>query len=324
MPNRLKRSIIAFLIAALAVFGGGAGAAEAANGGTCSPLLGVYSCPSSAPSYTGPGDIVSGAVGWWGLRGYNAAYATGTNNAAQVCDAATFSVCTNIKILANGNFDTATASGSSSCSVSCVVSALYDQTGNGITLTCGSASDCPTLTFNCLGSLPCMQFNGGGGQRLVSGATVPSNYSQPFTFSGVAERTGNFSSTGQILSAFAGAGTTGCALGVASANQVQLFCYSTAATATQSDSTLHAIQALMDVGSSVANVDGTENTGLTVGSGPFNSDLDIAIGNNVGFSQPWTGYITEAGFWPTGYSTSTQRNNVCHNERLYWGSAGSC
>src|SRR5260221_661617 len=55
-------------------------------------LLGTGRAPVVAASYTGPGDIVSGAVGWWGLRAYNAA--SRGNPLANVCTViATIDTC---------------------------------------------------------------------------------------------------------------------------------------------------------------------------------------------------------------------------------------
>jgi hypothetical protein len=102
-----------------------------------------------AASYTGPGDAVSGAFVWYGLRGYDAAYATGSNYA--ICVGATSgNACPgaghsygNVKILANGNLDVATTlsaigvSGTGSCTIS------------GTTMTCATG----TGTLQMLGSL---------------------------------------------------------------------------------------------------------------------------------------------------------------------------
>lgn len=72
-----------------------------------------------APSgYTGPGDVVSGATVWYGLRAYNAAYATGSNNAVNVRRASD-NTTTNIVILANGNLDTATAASFAGTDATC-------------------------------------------------------------------------------------------------------------------------------------------------------------------------------------------------------------
>jgi hypothetical protein len=38
----------------------------------------------------------------------------------------------------------------------------------------------------------------------------------------------------------------------------------------------------------------------------------------------WTGNITEVAIWPIAL-TGTQQTNLCHNQRLYWGTgSGTC
>jgi len=142
------------------------------------PMTGAgRGAPAAGVSYTGPGDVVSGATAWWGLRGYSAAYSTGSNSAVVVCNAATFTTCSTINILSNGKFDTATASGSSACASTCVVKSFTDQTGNGATMSCSAAASCGTLTFSCIGSLPCVTCVG-----ACAYTASPGNLSQPYTF----------------------------------------------------------------------------------------------------------------------------------------------
>jgi hypothetical protein len=57
--------------------------------------------PAPGGSYTGPGDVVSGAYAWYGLRGYSAAYATGSNPALDLVDQAGANPLT-VNILSNG------------------------------------------------------------------------------------------------------------------------------------------------------------------------------------------------------------------------------
>lgn len=69
-------------------------------------LLAGVSRPS-ASAYTGPGDIVSGATAWYGLRAYSAAVAaTGTQKAVNVRRASD-NATQDILILTNGNLDVA-------------------------------------------------------------------------------------------------------------------------------------------------------------------------------------------------------------------------
>lgn len=97
------QSITRFILAVLLSFISSAVSADDMS------LLGVGQQPkASSASYQGPGDVVSGATVYVGVRAYNAAYATGSNNALNVRRASDNST-SNIVILSNGNLDIASA-----------------------------------------------------------------------------------------------------------------------------------------------------------------------------------------------------------------------
>ncbi len=73
----------------------------------------------------------------------------------------------------------------------------------------------------------------------------------------------------------------------------------------------------------MVNADGTENTGIACGTNALASSGLFYVGND-GFGELLDGYFAEGGVWATTAFTLTQRNNMCHNQRLYWGSTGSC
>jgi hypothetical protein len=266
--------------------------------------------------YQGPGNIVTSALGWWGLRGYSLAYSTGSNNAAQVCDTATGLTCSTIVILANGNFDSATASASLACAVACSVVTLYDQSGNAHNMTCSPIGVCPALAFNCLGVLPCMTFLGSSSQIMNTGALTSS--AQQNTYSAVAQRTGTFTAVNTVFDT----ATFGTALYfTASANTCAVYPGTTALTATCNDSTWHAMNALLNGSSSIINVDGSESS--PGGAGTNGTGTPNRIGGSTTAAQYLTGTFFEAGTWHAA-SSSTQRNALCHNQNAYWSLGLSC
>ena len=96
------------------------------------PAWGVILQPrtlASGAAYTGPGDIVSGAAGWWGLRAYNAAQAAAGVAAVQLTDS-TGSNNADIHLLSNGQLNTSDPF-FSSFSAPYTIGTLYDQSGNG-------------------------------------------------------------------------------------------------------------------------------------------------------------------------------------------------
>src|SRR6185437_5878284 len=59
-------------------------------------------------SYSGAGDLVSGATAWWGLRGYDDTVSNGTTKAINICRASD-STCEDIDVLNNGHLDASSA-----------------------------------------------------------------------------------------------------------------------------------------------------------------------------------------------------------------------
>lgn len=126
-----------------------------------------------AVTYQGVGDIVSGATGYWGLRAYNAAYATGSNNAINIRRASD-NTTENIVILTTGALDVATAAtfAGTDATASCSTS------GSSTTLNCTSASSTPNTKDQIYGTgisnptliTSCGTFTGGAGSCTMSTA----------------------------------------------------------------------------------------------------------------------------------------------------------
>lgn len=274
-------------------------------------LLGVGRPPVAAGgSYTGPGDIVASASGWWGLRAYNAAYATGSNPAADICIASTGLSCTTINILADGSFDVATASASTACAVQCAVKELYDQSGHSNHLfNTGGIANAPVIVFNCIGSLPCMSFNGTTDFLISNSITaIP----QPTSTSAVAKRTGNFSGFSSVVGGDGGAGI----LFNNSTNTATVYCGATGVTVSAADSSFHALQGVCNGASSVIAADGASAAG---NAGASDTSTQLSMGGLVvGSLDRLTGNITEGGLWPSAFS-GANITSLNGNQHTYWG-----
>jgi hypothetical protein len=146
--------------------------------GTTIPLTGagrvfIGSGGGSSAALVFPGDIVSGAWAWWGLRAYNAAYATGSNNAINVRRASD-NATQNIVILTSGALDITTANSFAGIDATCQGS----TTGLSITIAFTSCSSTPKVSDTVSGSgitLPefivsCGSFVGGAGTCTLSKA----------------------------------------------------------------------------------------------------------------------------------------------------------
>ena len=173
--------------------------------------------------YTGPGDVVSGAAVFYGLRAYNATWADGAHKAVNIKRASDGQTCDVLLTTSGGLGNVTACSGSGSGAASafcasdtCTVVTWYDQAGaTPHNATQATQANQPTLNFSCLngGTLPCLQFS--GAQWLLNSAATNV---QPVTASAVAERTGTFT-TGVIMGlnssqlSFGGANTLGVFIG---------------------------------------------------------------------------------------------------------------
>lgn len=291
--------------------------------GFCAPFV------AAAGGYVGPGDIVSGAIAWWGLRAYSAAYASGNGKIVQLSRTSDSQSCDFLS-LSNGNLgNSGTCSGgfsgsfTSFCtSTTCTVLTLYDQSGGN---NCASAACNLTnhsgnhvgFALSCFGSLPCMQSNSGNVTYLEN-TSAPTD-SQPITLTLVAERTSNFTTQeGGIF--FGGGGVSFDEILFPNVtNQVAAYGGTSQINFTAANSVLHSLLVVLNGASGVFNVDGTVSTNQNFGS----------QGSHGNFSLPFDtatvldGNFTEAGAWNVAFN-STQYGNVCHNEITYWGISGTC
>lgn len=307
----------AFLTLCLAVIGLQAPSRAQFNG--CS--AGFCSQVASA-AYSGPGNIVTGAAAWWGLRCYNSAYA---GNVADVWDSATGSITETLITCSSGgiiNTGSPTAL-ATTCASGCVVKTLYDQSG---ALSCGGAacdltqatnSKRPAYIASTFGGKPGLNFVGANAQVLANATGF--SFSEPFTVSIVLETNGDFTGFQRYMTA----ATNGCGVSHSTTATLQSLCTNLTSTAAASDSALHAVQFIQDnAGAKGAfNVDNTI-TALTSNVSNVPSG-GLGYGGASGNFQYVTGYVQEAGWWTSSFSV-TQQTNMCHNQFLYWGTVTSC
>ncbi len=279
-----------------------------------------YPPSSGGGGYTGPGDAVSGAVAWWGLRCYNNAY---SGPVADITDASTGNTTgTRLQCLSGTLVSLSSGSActfvtgnacsplATTCATSCNIEELYDQSGAN---SCSAApcnliqatnSKRPALTQSCLGGRPCMTFTGSSSQELpISGLANPL-FSQPYVISSVAERTGS-PFVNQVIIANAASpfyamewDFTANHIAISSPNLV---------TTTATDSAFHAFQGLFNSTTSSIMVDGTNTTGLNPGTNPINTLI------TMGGSNFLTGQIAEVGIWNSALN-STQLNALNSNQ----------
>ena len=271
---------------------------------------------SPPPAYTGPGDVVSGAVAWWGLRCYNNAY---SGNVADIWDSATGNTTETLLTCSSGGTINQTINALSvTCAVACKVKTLYDQSGAGdcsgvcdLVPNVGFGSTRPVFTQNCIGSLPCMTF-ASASNIFFDSANASAGHATPTSLAAVAlansGRGGNENLVGlnYVVRYPSTASTIQDPFGT---------------TATASDDAFHVVIYFGNNGATF-NIDGSNGSSNSVGGVPAISAAAYNIANsNTG--NTLDGKISELGFWPVLF-TGTQVTNMCHNMFSYWGTPTSC
>ena len=277
--------------------------------------VGGETVPAVSASYTGPGDVVSGATAWWGLRCYNNAY---SGNVAAVWDGATGNTTeTLLTCSPGGTINQTVNSLSTTCAVSCVIATLYDQTGNSHDVTQATNSQRPTFTQSCLGSNPCAAFLGSSTQLLKSAATI-GTLTQPNTLAMVSIRTGAFTTKGAVF----GDSTGNLAYAYSNtANQIAVYNGTNNATSAVSDSAWQSMIYILQSTSSVFYLNAVSTT--ISGNPGTNSISGSAQLGEDDYGDKMTGDLMELGVWNSGFN-STQATNMCHNQYLYYGTPTSC
>lgn len=264
---------------------------------------------ASAPSgLQGPGDVVSGARMWWGLRGYNAAF---TGNVANICDSATGLVCADVTWSGTALvFPTIGGVACNNVGNICVVKTLYDQTGNGNHVTQATLSKMPVLTLSCLGSLPCATYTIAAASCLVTGSSVAA-ITNPWSMEGIGRRTGNFTTSQRLVGNGTGLGNQSFGW-TTSASTINL----TGVTlGSVTDSSFHALQGVANGASTSISADGASNTGSITAT--TKSDL-FGLGCTNNSAGSLDGQLTEGGVWPSAFSAQNIID-LNSNAHTYWG-----
>jgi hypothetical protein len=270
---------------------------------------------SSGGGYTGPGDVVTGAIAWWGFRCYNTAYA---GNVADIWDAATGNTTeTLITCSSGGTLNQTIHTLAVTCAIACIVENLYDQSGANscggsactMTHTAGGAVGVP-FVLNAVGTANCMDF-AGSTTNILKGPTSAFTQAQPLTMSSVVNQN-QPSGSGLIY------GQVGAQLGLYATSGPVLQIYGGSnANVTVSQNTWYAWQAIVNSSSSISYINGTQTTGLNAGSGTFTSTVGSDMGSDQ-FGDKYTGYICEVGVWSGAFSTGNQ-SAMNLNQRAFYG-----
>jgi hypothetical protein len=267
---------------------------------------------------------------WYGARAYSAAVAaTGTQKALDLRRVSDNATCTAL-IGKNGNLDltVGTPCNSNIQTVTAWIGAstarvtkMYDQTNGNA---CGGAS-CDVAQATA-GNQPLLLLTGCGG-----GGTLPCIQIGPSQGNG--ELDGSNSITPSVPGSLSAVGNRAVLTQqtffisfLVSNNKYILAhganvwdCDGVGATAT--DAAWHAANCTQNtgIGQTTINIDGTEVTGQST---PNTTAGAPALLNTLGDST--TQLLGEAGYIDNVQINSSQRTALCHNQRLYWDTGGSC
>jgi hypothetical protein len=274
---------------------------------------GWYKNAAAHAPFVGAGDVKSSAFAWWGLRGYNAAYATGSNPAIDLVDQAGANLIT-INIKLDGTLDTtAIATWVAAHSVTAPkCKKWYDQSGNGWHLTQTTLANMPDYCASTPGlgggNQPSLQFLAANGQTMTSASTGLNTATG--SFSSVAVRTngrgGNFGGVLQAGSA---------SILYNNSSDVGNMFIGGSNTFTMLELNPHAVQWVFNTSSSFVSVDNVV-TNLTIGTGTnITSPFQLASLNGV---TTFTGNISEVGFWNTVFSTPDAAALTANQDAFWW------
>lgn len=262
------------------------------------------------PAYVGPGDIVSGATAFWGLRAYSAAAANAQMPAVNVRRASD-NTAIDVNVLPSGSLDVSTLA-AFLASTTGFVAKWYDQTGNGQHMAQATAANQPQIVLSGPNALPTVIFNSVNATNLAWAAPT---IQQPYSYVSVGMRTGNIGSNSAMI------GNNGyhAVLFYSSANHaVMQGGATTGAQIVAADNAMHAFIGVANAAASTLSVDGAiSGAGLTI------TDTASISGTAwLGQVQPgnWllTGDMMESGIWPSALTT-TQQTNLTANQRAYFG-----
>lgn len=272
----------------------------------------------AACTYTGPGDIKSGAVAWWGLRAYSCTMADGTHTAINLkrTDTHTCDVFLNTSG-ALGNTTGCSTGGENGTAVAtwcnattCKIEKFYDQSGNSRDALANDDVGGPvTLTF----SPTKADFTSGLGLCTAGTLSLP----QPATVSAVL----NPSNTGAIQ-AVVGAADSLAQSGI-STTSGKFFFYAGSSvvdvTVTGTFSAYHDIQVVFNGASSHFYVDNTDNTG-NPGAGSSTATV-MCFGSQAEHTapsgNPYKSLAREAGIWASAFSAGDV-SSMSSNQHSFW------
>jgi hypothetical protein len=256
--------------------------------------------------YVGPGDLVPGAVGWWGLRAYSKAnIGLPIVRMIRASDSLQQDFCAR----PDGMVDF-TAIDSFAIGTTAKYVTWYDQSGNGHNLTQGTNGNRPNYTNTVIGRRKgCSALFVAANSHSLSAASVAAT-SQPYTISSVVQS--NLTSSQDILSESVAGNGVGMFF---SANKFFMLAgtNSNSTNTGFTNNTPYALQFTFNGASSHMNINGVNSTmSANPGAGTTGGTMRLALAVFLG---AFDGYIPEVGLW----NGDTCGSGIGANQQNFWG-----
>jgi len=271
----------------------------------------------SAPNYVGPGDLISGALGFWAFRAYSGA-TIGNPVVVLVRDS---DLATRTFYSQSNGYLNLTEISNWGGAANLYVKQLYNQAASSPSLShaifVSPANDLPLYLTNALGTNPAAHYVTATGLQLDTSADIQSGggnvtQNQPFNLLAVARRTGSLT-------------TPNCIFGLGNAAVELYFNNSEAAIIISAgavtckiaaaDNAWHAIQAVVNGASSVIGADGAT---VTADAGAANISAQLLVEGRTAGVDSLTGDVIELGLWPGPAWNATQIAAMNGNQRGSW------
>lgn len=279
-------------------------------------LTGAGKTTVAAAAFSGPGDIVASAKGWWGLRAYSVA--DKGNRLINVCNVSDVACADMSSDATTGALVVTTVGGSDCTMVVCTIKTMYDRSGANncsaaaCDITQATISKRPQLVVSCRSSKPCARFVNANAQVLANAGFT--SLSVPYTISSVAIHTGGSGGVQAILCS-ASAAFACMAYDQNAANQIYLYGGTNSLIGTATFNVMHAAQGVFQASADIY-IDGTDTTGSLTSPGAFSGLLYMGALTNNSF---WLdGDIQEVGIWPAAFSAGNE-SSMNSNQHNYWG-----
>lgn len=191
---------------------------------------------------------------------------------------------------------------------SCFVVTLYDQSGLVRHLTNATAAAQPSLIFDCIGSLPCLEM-GGSTITLAGPSVTPAT--GVVSMSAVAYRSG---ATTNFCAWMRQNGANNRIATSATANMWQMLATGGLnGPVTATEGVWHAVQGVINGASSAVNIDGTETTGTVTG---------LTTAGAVSITGSGAGIpcrLAETIVWDNVVNDAAARAVLRNNQKSFWG-----